>query len=644
MTVAHDQRHQVQQATDIVRLIGEQVSLRPKGKEFVGLCPFHDDKNPSMYVSPAKQIFKCFACGAGGSAFDFVMRYHRMEFREALAYLAERAGIPLERGPRGTGASDQEPTDRQRIAAANSQAAAFFRTAYHHPDQGRAAREYVQQRGIAPEMVQAFQIGYAPDRWDALALTAASKGWDLRSLQMAGLISPRDKNQPSSGNTQKSFYDRFRHRLIFPIFDAIGRPIAFGGRKLRSEDEPKYLNSPETPLFNKSATLYGLHLAKKPIIDARTAVIVEGYTDVIACHQAGLTNVVATLGTALTAQHVRELRRYAEQVILVFDADAAGQKAADRAVELFLTGDLDVSIAVLPGGVDPADLLARPDGLSLWQQALASARDALSYQFDRVRQQMQATTTVTGRQRLVEGYLGQLTQLGLTQIGPIRRALVVQRLSSLLDLGEPEVSRILQRLGSQPVRPAQPVQPAPAPAARTGPIGQNVADGEPRHRLKAIELAERQLIGSLVRCNELFHRVLPDGRTLDEALSPAEMVTPAGARLYQRVYERLGKGEGLTLVDLLGDLAQEQEPGLLSDLATQADADVDQAAGDDPQQIEALLVTAAEAILSHHQEQAYHQTRRALREPGADQALLMRRLIEHRRENPSPIRIARLRD
>ena len=327
MAVQEDQKIQVQQATDIVRLIGEQVSLRPKGKEFAGLCPFHDDKNPSMFVSPAKQIYKCFSCGAGGDVFTFVTQYHKMTFPEALSFLAERAGIRLEaRGGRGGGEAKQG--ERGRISQANTLAVGFFRALYRHAEHGRSGREYVAKRGISPEMVEAFEIGYAPDRWDGLSMTIAQKNWDLGAFELAGLVKARERGgEPASGEAS-GHYDRLRHRLIFPIFDAIGRPIAFGGRKLREADEPKYLNSPETALFNKSATLYGLHLAKKPIIDSRTAVIVEGYTDVIACHQAGVRNVVATLGTALTAEHVRELRRYAEQVVLVFDGDAAVRKPA----------------------------------------------------------------------------------------------------------------------------------------------------------------------------------------------------------------------------------------------------------------------------------------------------------------------------
>ncbi|MEE9212252.1 MAG: DNA primase, partial [Phycisphaeraceae bacterium] len=465
MTVRDDQKLQIQQATDIVRLVGEDLALKPKGREFVCLCPFHDDRRPSMTVVPAKQIFHCFVCGAGGDAFGWLMKYHKMTFPEALRHLADRAGIKLEQraGPRDQGSAQQEQTDRELIKAANQRALGFFQAMLRHADHGRGAREYLKHRGISGEMVEAFQLGYAPDRWDGLVTTIRDKSWNRRSFELAGLISARPTGQ--------GHYDKLRHRLIFPICDSIGRPIAFGGRvlpggTLEDKNEAKYLNTAETPLFNKSATLYGLHLAKSApggIIGGKTAVIVEGYTDVIAAHQAGARDVVATLGTALTSRHVTELRRYAEKVVLVFDADEAGQKAADRAVEVFLAGALDVAIAVLPDGRDPAELLATENGRQRWQDVIDIAADALTYQFERVRRQMEAATTVTGRQRLVEEYLRKLAGLGLARMGIIRRSLVIQRLAELLHLPEANLVGLLKRLAPAAGR-TPPGGPAPSSA------------------------------------------------------------------------------------------------------------------------------------------------------------------------------------
>ncbi|MFP4144439.1 MAG: DNA primase [Phycisphaeraceae bacterium] len=639
MAFQEDQKSEVQQATDIVRLVGEQVSLRPRGREFIGLCPFHDDKNPSMYVSPAKQIYKCFSCGAGGDVFSFAMGYHKMTFPEALEYLAERAGIKLEKRGRGQPGSQNpdQPSERELIASANKLALEFFQTLYRHPEHGRAAREYVDRRGISREMVESFCLGYASDLWDGLEQMIRAKNWDRRGFELAGLVSPRKSGQ--------GHYDRLRHRLIFPIFDAIGRPIAFGGRKLREEDEPKYLNSPETRLFNKSATLYGLHLAKKPIIDSRSAVIVEGYTDVIACHQAGAANVVATLGTALTAEHVRELRRYCDRVVLVFDGDEAGQKAADRAVELFLTGDLDVAIAVLPGGVDPADLLGGEGGLDAWEAAIDEATDALAYQFERVRTQLEAATTVTGRQKVAEGYLAQLGRLGLSGTGSIRRSFVVQRLSQLLHLGEDEIQRLLQNAAPR----QRSADPAPPPTM-DGPMPPELeAPPAPpaSARQRAVEKAERQILGCLLRRGDLFVKPLSDGRALDESLPPEQVTGGAHAPLYRRVYERLCEQETYPLAELLGELAAESDTAAAA-LATEVEAEVERASEDDAEKLEELFVAAAEAVLNYHREQAYRESRtdmlgRARQEDDIESsARVLERVREQMRDRPSAARIPRL--
>lgn len=664
MAYNDDQKIQIQQQTDIVRLIGEQVALRPKGKEFAGLCPFHDDKSPSMFVSPQKQIFKCFSCGAGGDAYRFVMDYHKMSFPEAMQFLADRAGIELKReGPRGRGAEGpSQKSQRDRIADANEKAVGFFRACLKHPEHGKIARDYITKRGISDEMVTVFQLGVAPDRWDGLMTMIASKGWDTGAFAESGLIKQRRGNEsnPPSSNSNAGHYDALRHRLVFPIFDAIGRPIAFGGRKLREEDEPKYLNSPETPLFNKSATLYGLHAAKKPIIDSKTAVIVEGYTDVIACHQAGASNVVATLGTALTPQHARELRKYAEKVVLVFDADTAGQKAADRAVEVFLTGDVDVAIAVLPPGEDPDSLMKRPDGPEQWRGLVNAAEDALAYLFARMAEQLDSNSTITGRERLTQEYLTRLAGMGLHRAGTIRRSLVIQQLASLTHLSEQQVADQLKARAASSAPTPRPASPEPPPESapdesHASPFNdmyeseaETVADGENRHKLKAVALAERQLIGGLMMDNALFHHALTDGRELDEAMMPGEFVTPGHRRLYERIHQRLSEGQSVTLASLLTDLAFNEEQDLAR-IATQCDADIERATLGKADRAAGVVVSAAEAIAGYHRDREYCENRARLartnntdEQPATDRATLLRQLVEHRKANPSPVRIARI--
>ncbi|MEM9418870.1 MAG: toprim domain-containing protein [Planctomycetota bacterium] len=452
-------------------------------------------------------------------------------------------------------------------------------------------------------------------------------------------------------------------------------PIAFGGRKLRDEDDPKYLNSPETPLFNKSATLYGLHAAKKPIIDSKTAVIVEGYTDVIACHQAGANNAVAALGTALTPQHVRELRKYCEQVVLVMDGDAAGQKAADRAIEVFLTGDLDVSIAVLPGGQDPDELL-KAGGLGAWSQVLAEAEDALGFAFNRMQANLEAADTTTGQQRVVEGFMTKLIDLGVARMGDLRRAFVVRRLAEMLHMSESAVDSLL---AARSPRSSRAVESQPQPADIDGPdatdmaqyayendVQNGLASSHSGHRLHAVGIAERRLIAALVRHNSLFSATLSDGSAIDEAISPAELAVPDHRSLYQRVYEGLAEGREITLHGLCGDLALEGQHELTK-LATTAELELTQALPDvDPDQddfndlelVKDLMLDAATAVIRQRRETQTQQLRQELTQnhtaPSGDapgdtpaddsnrQAELLRQYVESRKSNPSPGRIARL--
>ncbi|MHC4975362.1 MAG: DNA primase [Planctomycetota bacterium] len=420
----NNDRERVLDATDIVQLVGEHISLKPKGREFICLCPFHDDHKPSMYVVPHKQIYHCFSCGAGGNSIDFVVNYHKLPFVEALKFLADRAGVeltPFKPSQReGQDASPDAPS-REELSGASSFACDFFRTIYNHGEHGGAARDAVARRAISDEMVETFAIGAAPGRWDGLLTTARGRGISEKVLEACGLIRHREGDK---------IYDTFRNRLMFPIHDQLGRVIAFGGRILDPEDNPKYLNSPENPLFDKSSTLYGIHQASRAIQKQRSTIIVEGYTDVIACHQAGITNVVGTLGTSLTPKHASILRRLCDRVVLLFDGDEAGAKAADRALEVFFQQPIDVSIAILPGGQDPADILSRDSGVESFLASIESAQDALEYRFNRFARQLDGLGDAS-RSRHIEQELAHLVDLGLLSLEPIRKRLVVQRLATL---------------------------------------------------------------------------------------------------------------------------------------------------------------------------------------------------------------------
>jgi len=385
----------VQSLNDIVDVVGEYMPLKRQGRDFRALCPFHNEKTPSFYVSPSKQIYKCFGCGAGGDVFSFVMATERVSFPEAIRLLAGRVGVEIEETA-STG--DGSPSIKERLYKVNSWALSLFRRALNQPE-GAAAREWLASRSMDADSIHKFQLGYAPDSWTTLIDKLADDPQRLALLEKAGLAIPRE------GGPGR--YDRFRNRLIFPIFDARGRAIAFGGRSLDGSD-PKYLNSPETPVFVKGATLYGLNWAASAARSGGRIAVVEGYTDVIMAHAAGLEWVVATLGTSLTAEHARMLRRYGDEIFLVFDGDAAGMKAADRALPAFIDEDVEVHVALMPDGCDPADIVVQR-GAEAFSAELERAQDILDFKMRYVGG-VQDMTTTTGRTRAVDEVLGLLRQ------------------------------------------------------------------------------------------------------------------------------------------------------------------------------------------------------------------------------------------
>ena len=423
-------RDKVLAATDLVAVIGEQLRLEPKGVEFVGICPFHEDSRPSMCVVPAKGFYHCFACGAHGNAIDFLINYHRIEFREALETLASRAGIELTRGPRR---DEAQVTRRTEILRANRLAASFF-VRMLAEESGGQGRHILEDRGISSELAERFGLGIAPDAWSTLADRVAERSASGHEVdgepvpapevfEAAGLL------RPSSRGT---LIDNFRNRLIFPIRDELGRPVAFGARRIDPDDEPKYLNSPETEVFHKGRTLYGLDLASRAIARTRTAIVCEGYTDVIALHGHGFENAVATLGTALTREHADRLARFCDTVVLLFDGDAAGRRAADRAVEVFFASEVDIRLCTLPDGVDPDELLRGEDGPSRFQAAIDDSQDALLSLVADFRDRLRDASGVTARQRIVDEVLRRLDGLGLDGLAGVRRTFVLDHLAGVL--------------------------------------------------------------------------------------------------------------------------------------------------------------------------------------------------------------------
>lgn len=371
LPASHDDlKERVRDAVDIVDLIGTYLSLRRAGKAMVGLCPWHEDSRPSFHVNPERQTFRCWVCNLGGDVFSFLMRMERLEFREALEQLAQRAGIDLPRGRGGL-----PPDEKVSILAAVAWAADRYRDCLRGAPEAAAARRYLASRGLTQQTVDTFRLGFAPPAWDWLLKQASAAGIATDHLAKAGLVVER---QGGSGH-----YDRFRDRLMFPICDLFSRCVAFGGRVLPGApaDSAKYINSPETPLFSKSSMLYGLDTARDAMSRSRRAIVVEGYTDCLAARQAGIHDVVAVLGTALGERHAKLLRRYADRIVLVLDGDDAGRRRADEILDVLLAEPIDVRIARLPSGVDPCEFVLE-QGSDAFEALLATAGDPLDYRLD----------------------------------------------------------------------------------------------------------------------------------------------------------------------------------------------------------------------------------------------------------------------
>jgi len=434
--------NQVQQANDIIDVVSEHVSLKKKGREMIGLCPFHDDHRPSFYVNPSKQIFKCFACGAGGGVFTFVQMRENLTFPQAVQRLAERVGIKLKPTRIKNGQTRQQSAnvDPNRLAKVNAWGAEYFKNNLYDDRKGKYARDYIASREITPQSAKLWRLGLAIESSNDLIRAAANKNIPTKLLEQAGLITAQNQ-------------DKFVNRLMFPITDVTGRVIGFGGRTL-SDQGAKYINSPTTALFDKSNSLYGLEQARHEIVSTGTAVVVEGYTDCIMAHQFGCSNVVASLGTSFTAGHGRILRRYAKEVVLVFDSDAAGIEAANRALEVCLSQCIDIRMASVPEGKDPCDfiLVAGQEG---FEQLVNEAVDVLEFKWARLEEKFGGEKTLAGRKSAIEEYLQSIASaLAAGSLPAIDRGLIVNRLSGILGLDSREINAELNRRFKRAIKTA----------------------------------------------------------------------------------------------------------------------------------------------------------------------------------------------
>lgn len=524
---------QVAQSIDIVDLVSQYVALKKRGKEFVGLCPFHEDHKPSMYVSPAKQIFKCFACGAGGGVFQFIMLYEKLSFPETVEAMAERANIPLPRDH-----SPAEPASpglsKNDLIKVTTFAARFYRDQLNS-DLGAASLDYARQRGLTDESIKKFGLGFAPDSWDSLCNAARSEGFSESQLVAAGLVSRRDN---ASG-----CYDRFRNRLIFPILDPAGQVIAFGGRAMDDQDKAKYLNSPESTLFDKSAQLYALNWSREAIVSSGRVVVVEGYLDALIPIQAGVDNVVASLGTALTDRHVRLMSRYAREAVLVFDADVAGMAAAERAMEIFLAQRLHVRVATIPAGKDPCDYCLAEGGEAL-KHLVDEAPDALQYIWQRRRDAFEeAGGNLADRHQLVEDFLRLVVKSGsFDAIDDIRRGQLAQHIGHMLNVPPLELQQQMRRL-----------------ARRTSPGTLQQRAAEPTSQANGA-MAERHLLEVLLNRPDLFDAAA-------ERVDPADFDNPQTHTLAQSIW-KLGLDGKFALDSLMASAELADMGSLIADMVT----------------------------------------------------------------------------
>ncbi len=443
---------EIRSRSNIIDVITAYVpELRRRGGTHKCCCPFHKEKTPSFTVNDERQIYHCFGCGAGGDVFRFVMEYEKVDFVGAVQLLADRVGVEVvfEGGRR------EDQGGKEVLLKLQAEAAAYYHRILMQGKEGEAARRYLQERDLPVEMMKAFQIGFAPDEWEGLLSRALKKGYEAADLEKAGLAVPSERGG------KQSHYDRFRGRVMFPICDPMGRVIGFSGRIMNRADRgAKYVNSPETLIFKKSQVLFAFDQARKAIVERRQAIIVEGQIDAIRCHQAGLTHVAASQGTALTEQHARLIKRYADEVVLVFDADAAGVKAALATSLLFTTEELSVRVATLPEKEDP-DSLIRDHGVEALDVLLNEAPGALAYLIEQ-QQAAEDQTTEAGRLRVVKAVLAFIRPVR----SATRRDTLLQEASDRLNLS---VSALYQDLKQntkpvmrKPVESETPASPAKA--------------------------------------------------------------------------------------------------------------------------------------------------------------------------------------
>ncbi len=438
--IPEDKISEIKNSVDIVAIISEIVLLKKVGRNYVGLCPFHTEKTPSFTVSPEKQIFYCFGCGTGGNIFNFLMNHDGLSFFETAKMLAKRYGIEI---PAQTMSPEQKRriSERESLLATNKQAMDFFKHSLLSDAEGKIALEYLKKRGIGEDTITIFNLGFAPAGWDSVINYFSKKNISHELVEKSGLIIKR--------KSKNGYYDRFRNRIIFPIFDVSKQVLGFGGRVM-DDSLPKYLNSPETSVYNKSRSLYGLHIAKGQCRASETVYIVEGYFDLLALHQHGILNSVATLGTSLTQEHVQLLRGFVGKngrFVLVYDSDAAGIKAAERSIKVFDKGYVNAQILVLPEGYDPDSYLFE-FGYKSFMNAASKAKSIIPFLIDSAVKKH--GLSIEGKIRIISDLKQPLANIN----DSVERSLYIKELAEIIGIDEAAVMEKVRTIsGNKSIKP-----------------------------------------------------------------------------------------------------------------------------------------------------------------------------------------------
>lgn len=585
---SNDAKEQVRQATDIVDLVGSYVEMRRQGRNWVARCPFHDDRRPSLNVNAERQTWRCWVCNIGGDCFEWVMQKERVDFRDALQILADRAGIVITRQQRGPDAEPGSPEDKPTLYNAMAWAEKQFRDCLLQSPEGAAARDYLLGRGITGESIERFRLGYSPDGWQWLLDRSRRSSFSHEVLDACGLV-----GRTQSGN----FYDRFKGRVIFPIHDAQGRAIAFGGRVLPNENKDnmaKYVNSPETRLFTKSDNLYAFNLARDVVEKERAVVVVEGYTDVVIAHQCGVRNVVAVLGTAINQRHLRLLRRFANTIYLVLDGDAAGQRRTNEVLELFVAEAMDLRIMTLPEGLDPADFfLSR--GAEEFRSLLGGAVDALEHRMRVSTHGINLAGDTHGANRALEEILATVarTPRDMNSMANIlREHQIIARLAKMFSVDEEVLRQRANELRQrQQAAPARNLEPEPAPAQSLG----------PPISLRSLTPDEVELLEIVVAHPELAPMAFASWRADDLRSPPARLLFNSMKLLHDQ-------GEPLDITHVLGELEDSRLKSLLVEIDEAARAK--DALALEP--ADSRLKNLCQRVVSRREDRQRQETRTAL--------------------------------